>query len=283
MKNTIICAAYNNWILTKRTHESLIDATEQESREILINNGSTDETQEWINLIAGEEIGKGATLTKFQKDLIPQNPVAYVDGSWFPGVKEVTFVNHPDNGGCGIGRNIGLRLVEPDTEYVTLIDNDIILTQGWDTEMLNFMDTHPDVGLCGPATNYAGTPQLLPKTMGLPTKLEEIEEFAFKYKEANRGRTHGVPPGFVVIGFCMMIRKKALDQVGLFDEQFKLYGNEDNDYCLRMVQAGWKLMYYMGVYVHHWGGKTLSLLGAEGIKQWGINREAFAKKWARHG
>jgi hypothetical protein len=272
VKNTIICAAYNNLELTKITYDSLTWKTKNSSNIILINNGSTDKTLEWMEEETVDKIPQGGSQTVY---------VTVDDGLPEEVNFQVTFVNNPMNGGCGIGRNVGLRLVSSDSEYVTLIDNDIVLTQGWDTEMINYMDAHPEVGLCGPATNYAGTPQLLPKTMGLPTKLEEIEPFSLKYKESNRGRVHGVPPGFVVIGFCMMIRKKALDQVGLFDEQFKLYGNEDNDYCLRMVQAGWKLMYYMGVYVHHWGGKTLSILGDEGIRQWDENRKAFDAKWRR--
>lgn len=271
VRNTIVCAAHGNLDLTLITYESILSMTRESYRLIMVDNGSKDDTWKWMETSPGWE---NTTHSICRLGECPDKNA------------KVIFIHSPENGGCGIGRNIGIRAalelekIGETTDYITLIDNDIVATKGWDTEMIRFMDSRPDVGLCGPATNYAGTPQLLPKA-GLPTKMDEIWPFAAKYMNENRGRIHGVPPGFVVVGFCMMIRKEALDQVGLFDERFKLYGNEDNDYCLRMVQAGWKLMYYLGVYVHHWGGKTLSILGDEGIRQWDANRKAFAEKWGR--
>jgi GT2 family glycosyltransferase len=268
-RNIVVCAAYGNLSLTKMTYESFLRTSSPDTKLILINNGSKDETADWMKSI---ELNVGHLNT--------------VVGGCPSRLAKVTLVHSPYNGGCGIGRNIGLRMIQElgkigeEYEYVTLIDNDIVLTQGWDTEMMNFMDEHPLIGLCGPATNYAGTPQLLSRS-DLPKKLEDIEPFATIYLNQNRGRAHGVPNGFVVIGFCMMIRRKAFEQVGLFDERFKLYGNEDNDYCIRMVRAGWKLAYYMGTYVHHWGGKSLSILGDDAIRQWDLNRKAFEEKWKK--
>lgn len=249
--NTIICAAYNNWELTKMTYDSMLATTEQPYRAIFINNGSTDKTEEWLGSVDG-------TVTK---------------------------ITSPINGGCGIGRNIGMRLVQSDSDYITLIDNDIVLTKGWDTEMIKFMDANPQIGICGPSTNFAGTPQLLDKKVyKLPTKLDEVEPFAQWYKDTHRGQAMMVPPGFVVIGFVMMIRKACYDALkypdgSLFDEQFKLYGKEDNDLCVRASRAGWKMAYFRGCYVHHWGSKSLAVLGDAGYKQWDENNKAFEKKW----
>lgn len=275
MRHEIVCAAFNNVELTKLTYDSLCKETTNPYRLILINNGSTDKTWEWIEDKVMKFPGGYYVFKSPGSDKV--NAATLSDGKNPPTPGNITFVKAPTNEGCGIGRNIGLRMLSSDCEYVTLIDNDIVLTSGWDTEMLAFMDSHPEVGICGPMTNFAGTPQLLPKPH--PEKIEEIAPFAEKFKANNKGRWSSVPNGFVIIGFCMMIRKRCLDDIGLFDEQFKLYGKEDNDLCIRATKAGWKLAYFGGCYVHHWGSKALGELGAEGIRQWGVNNELFRKKW----
>jgi GT2 family glycosyltransferase len=59
-----------------------------------------------------------------------------------------------------------------------------------------------------------------------------------------------------VVGACLLLRGAALDQVGLLDEQFFMYG-EDLDLCLRVKSAGWRVVYYPKVsLVHHKGQAT---------------------------
>jgi len=53
----------------------------------------------------------------------------------------------------------------------------------------------------------------------------------------------------------MGVRRAAIEQVGLLDEQFFLYF-EDNDWCLRMRKAGWKVMYVPTLAVVHLGGQS---------------------------
>jgi GT2 family glycosyltransferase len=59
-----------------------------------------------------------------------------------------------------------------------------------------------------------------------------------------------------VIGAYFMIRKSVMDNIGLLDEQFWLYG-EETDFCRRAKTAGFETWYYPdAVVVHHWGGMT---------------------------
>jgi len=53
-----------------------------------------------------------------------------------------------------------------------------------------------------------------------------------------------------VVGACMMVRAEAIARVGLLDEQFFMYG-EDLDWCLRVKQAGYRVVYYPRVVVQH--------------------------------
>ncbi len=68
----------------------------------------------------------------------------------------------------------------------------------------------------------------------------------------NAGARIAVPTG---VGFCMYIRRAALDAVGLFDEEHfgRGYG-EENDFCCRATQAGWQHLHALDVFVRHFGG-----------------------------
>ena len=73
-----------------------------------------------------------------------------------------------------------------------------------------------------------------------------------------------------VIGACQMIRREALEAVGLLDERI-FYGPEDCDYCLRLRAEGWKVTYLpQYAMVHHCQRKTthrpFSTLGRQHIK-----------------
>ena len=72
------------------------------------------------------------------------------------------------------------------------------------------------------------------------------------FARVNAGQVVDVPTG---IGFCMYIRRAALREVGLFDvEHFgKGYG-EENDFCIRAQQAGWRNLHALDTFVRHFGG-----------------------------
>jgi N-acetylglucosaminyl-diphospho-decaprenol L-rhamnosyltransferase len=57
------------------------------------------------------------------------------------------------------------------------------------------------------------------------------------------------------VGACMLIRREALEQAGLFDEAFFMYG-EDLDLCYRLKQCGWRVHYYPAVQVLHYKGQA---------------------------
>ena len=58
-----------------------------------------------------------------------------------------------------------------------------------------------------------------------------------------------------VIGACMMVRREALDQVGLLDEDYFLF-LEETDWCYRMKKAGWKIYHVPQAEVYHFQGKS---------------------------
>ncbi len=240
----IIMVCYNSCLLTKRTIQSVLKNTKSiDYKFIIINNGSNDDTDAVI------------------RSFLPNERIFYIENE--------------ENKGCGIGRNIGFRNIDDNCKYIIIIDNDIYAPCNWDIKLINFMENNIKIGLGGPATNFAGTPQLIENIKDLNSD-EEIEKYAKNHRSKKIYSL--VPDKWSVIGFCQIIRREVLDKVGFFDEEFKLYGCEDNDFCYRVQKNGWDLAYIDSVFVYHHGNGGLSQLGEKGALQWAENRNYFKQK-----
>lgn len=156
--------------------------------------------------------------------------------------------------------NQGLRASSADR--VVLLNSDTIVTPGWLDAMLSTMSHDEKIGIVGPLSNTASW-QSIPevevngdwKCNAIPTGLS-IESYA----EALRWLmpTQHAETGFIN-GFCMLLKRELLDEVGLFDE--KIFGagyGEENDLCLRAHKKSWKLAVCMQAYVFHAQSKSYS-------------------------
>jgi len=159
-------------------------------------------------------------------------------------------------------------------DYIVLLNNDVIVTPGWLTRLIGYLERDPYVGMVGPVTNSAGNEQMIRADY---TNLEELEAFAKRRAREYAGRYFQIP----MLGmFCVVFRRKLLDEVGLLDERFGLGTFEDDDFCHRVKLKGYKLICAEDVFIHHFGKATMSKLGDKGyLKLFEHNRRLFEKKW----
>ncbi len=109
------------------------------------------------------------------------------------------------------------------------------------------------------------------------TNVEEIEDFSRLYCLQQRGRSKAV---LRLVGFCLLVKKKVLDQVGGFDERFVGGSFEDDDLSLRVLQAGYQLKIALDSFVHHHGHATFTGNPDLSISQlYEENRQRFIDKW----
>jgi GT2 family glycosyltransferase len=131
--------------------------------------------------------------------------------------------------------------------------------------LIEFMETHPEVGICGPKVlNKDGTLQK-PCRRGESRPWAVISYFLGLYKLFPRAKRFG---GYLlnymdedethaaagVSGSCMLIRREVIDQIGYLDERFFAY-QEDADFCFRARQAGWQVYYLPTAKITHFGGE----------------------------
>ena len=129
-------------------------------------------------------------------------------------------------------RNINLGLKICKSDFVLIINNDILFTGGAIAEMVKTMNKDAETGMVGSLTNVGGSVNPL--------------QITSKMVERADARTFRTLPLF-----CNLIRKEVVDRVGYLDESFSGYGCEDDDWCIRIMRAGYKLVVCGRAYVHH--------------------------------
>jgi hypothetical protein len=160
----------------------------------------------------------------------------------YPGV---TRIANPDNRGFGPANNQGLAIAQG--RYSLLLNSDVIVQPGSLTQVTAFMEAHPGVGLCGiqilnPDGSFQGSyaPYLnlwreLLILSGLGRKLLKRP-----YPSYGAARSQSNRPVQTIQGAFMFARTAALFEIGGLDEQFFMYG-EENDLSLRLERHGWRL------------------------------------------
>ena len=221
MKVSVVILTWNSVPEIERCLASLPDGLTQDHEVIVIDNGSQDQT---VSLITAR----------------------------FPHVR---IIENSHNRGVAAARNQGLR--SADGEYVLILDDDTIVHPKALDQLVQVLDTQPHVGLCGPKLVDAEGHLCLSCRL-FPTlwdKLGRRFPSALTHNAARQAEladwTHDTRRRVdYMIGACQLIRRRALDEVGLLDEQI-FYGPEDIDLCLRLYQAGWQVLYEPAAVVTH--------------------------------
>jgi N-acetylglucosaminyl-diphospho-decaprenol L-rhamnosyltransferase len=178
----------------------------------------------------------------------------------FPGVQ---LIRNADNRGFTAASNQGLAmsqgrtllLLNPDTEVV----GEAVAT------MVDYIETHPHVGALGPQLRYPdGSLQSSRRRFPtLATALVEstvLQEWWRDNRILRRYTMADTPDDAVqpvdwVVGACLMVRRAAFEQVGGLDEGFFMY-SEEMDWCYRIKDAGWEVIYLPTATVIHHEGKS---------------------------
>jgi GT2 family glycosyltransferase len=152
------------------------------------------------------------------------------------------------NRGFAGGNNDGIRAATG--SVLVLLNNDTQVSEGWLAGLHTSLQGDRSIGLVGPVSNAVGNEQKI-FTSGV-TPAEILAEGA-AWVRHSRGDTFETERlGF----FCVALRRETADIVGLLDEAFDLGFYEDDDYCLRMLTAGYRLICREDIFVYHRGSSS---------------------------
>lgn len=214
MITSIVILTYNKLNYTKHCVESIRNYTTKGTYElIVIDNCSNDGTKEWL---------------RKQKDIIT--------------------IFNDKNFGFPKGCNQGIRI--SNGENILLLNNDVVVTENWLSNLTNCLYSLPVIGAVGPVSNVC------PYYQSIETdykSIAEMQNFARKYNISDNNKWE---ERLKLIGFCMLIKKEVVEKVGFLDERFSPGNYEDDDYSTRVRRAGYKLMLCGDTFIYHYGGAS---------------------------
>ncbi|MDR3537270.1 MAG: glycosyltransferase [Acetobacteraceae bacterium] len=205
---------------------------------------------------------------------------AWLDG--LAAMGRIVLLRNARNRGFVASANRGMAAAAP--HDVVLLNSDTEVPRGWLRRLAAHAYATPQTASVSPFSNNAticGYPRDAGGPIPFGLTLEAVDAAC---RTINAGRSVKVP---TTVGFCMYIRRAALDAVGTFDE--KAFGRgygEENDFCMRVAQQGWDNRLACDLFVYHEGsvsfGPTAGALAEQGFAQMNVRYRDYAGIVARH-
>lgn len=224
---------------------------------IIVNYNSTDHLLRCLRSIF--DAAQGMDLTVYIRDNHSRDDVDRVRRA-FP---RVSVKKNETN--LGFARAVNQALKDSSSPYVLILNPDTLVNEGFFEKALEYMDTHEETGVMGPKIldsdgTIQGSARLFPNLMTALFGRKSLLTKIFPGNPVTReniltGRSDGITAMEVdwVSGACMVVRRKAIEDVGLMDPRFFMYW-EDADWCRRMWLSGWRVVYFPQPSVIHYVG-----------------------------
>ncbi|GBG57932.1 glycosyl transferase [Sporomusaceae bacterium FL31] len=164
---------------------------------------------------------------------------------WLQQQADIRAIFNSTNLGFPKGCNQGIEIANGDS--VLLLNNDTIVTENWLSNLTTCLFSSSDIGAVGAVTNNCSYSQSVPVNYQCT---EDMHKFAAQFNRSDPAKWE---ERLKLVGFCMLIKKSVIDEIGLLDEGFTPGNYEDDDYSLRIRLAGYKLMLCTDTFIHHFG------------------------------
>ncbi|MBN2712380.1 MAG: glycosyltransferase family 2 protein [Planctomycetes bacterium] len=248
---SIIILGCNKSYFTRRTFDGLLESTWKKVEVVFVDNGSTDDTREVLAEFTEKAVARGWRVVPILLD---------------------------ENVGAIDGRNRAMKKATGD--YVVFMDNDIVIgVRGWLEKLTSILDADSSIGVVGPKILFAAPPHNI-QCAGCLVGREGRVTF--------RGRGHGKDePEYcsqsemkTLISACWIMPRAVMEEVGELDMLFHPVQFEDIDYCYRIREKGYRVVYDPSVFVYHFENVTTD--GTAGINYKYVtvkNGVKFKRKW----
>lgn len=171
---------------------------------------------------------------------------------------DVKLIQNSGNVGLGKASNQGIEVT--DGRHVLLLNNDTIVNGPALDMLVEFLDEHPEAGaVAGKLLNpdgsfqsgYAPFSTLLEEFL-IVTRIGELLWAGFP----SHGDSNEIKSTGWLSSACLLVRRSSLDQIGLLDESYFIYGDEA-DLQFRLNKAGWKVYFLPASSIIHFGGRSM--------------------------
>jgi GT2 family glycosyltransferase len=161
---------------------------------------------------------------------------------------EIALIENERNMGFGGGLNVGIaEAVRCSADYVLCLNNDVVVDKNLLSELVKVGELSTKIGGLCPIEYYYGEPNKINCAGG---EIRFVRDKVFGHGELDKGQFDKVRETRLLSGPAMMLKLRALLDVGLFETSY-FYGPEDKDIALRLIKRGWKLMFVPNAKLWH--------------------------------
>jgi GT2 family glycosyltransferase len=211
-----------------------------------------------------QSIYAGANGMPFDVWVVDNNSVDSSQNMVRSAFPKVRLIENGTNVGFSKANNLAISRCN--SKYVLLLNPDTLVIGDAIDRMVDFMEEHPKVGIAGcKVLNRDRTLQLACRR-SIPTPKvaffrmtglsrlfpnnRSLAQYNLTFKDADEEQEVDA-----VSGAFLMARRETVEQIGLLDERFFMYG-EELDWCLRAKRAGWSVMYSPAAEIIHYKGES---------------------------
>lgn len=214
-RTSIIIVTYNSLRETTIPCLESVFSSDGDFEVIVVDNNSSDGTVAWL------------------KELMAREP-------------RLKCIFNEENRGFAGGNNDGIKIAEG--EFIILLNSDCVVPRDWISGLIDPLIRDPGIGAIGPVTNTIGNEQ---KIFTSGQTVDEILNEGLAWAERSRGVLFETKR---LIFFCVAMRREVFTRIGPLDEDFGKGFCEDDDYCIRLKKACYRLLCAEDVFVYHKGG-----------------------------
>jgi GT2 family glycosyltransferase len=234
---SIVMLSWNAVQFTKIALDSIRAHTAGDYEIIIVDNGSGPETVEWLRTL-----------------------------------HDVRVIYNAENRGYAGGNNQALAAARG--EYVVLLNNDVIVTEGWLDDLLGAFERIPGLGISAPRSNRIAGDQIVADAAY--SDVPEMHAFARRRRAEFRAQGYLTDRA---IGLCLCLDRRMIEEIGGLDERYGAGNFEDDDFCLRARAAGYRIWVCNDVFIHHFGSQTFAANKIDWSATMRGNWSKFAQKW----
>ncbi|NRT35108.1 GT2 family glycosyltransferase/precorrin-6B methylase 2 [Clostridium beijerinckii] len=223
------------------------------------------------NRICIESIRKYTATGTYEIIIVDNNST---DGTreWLKEQNDIKLILNDENVGFPRGCNLGIEAAEKDND-ILLLNNDTKMSPRWLDNLKICLYSDESIGAVGPITNNCSNYQ----GINVPySTIDHMIEFASNNNISAPERWEQKPR---LIAFCMLIKRTVIDKIGNLDERFTPGNFEDDDLCMRIIEAGYKLMVCNDSFIHHFGSTSFKKDFTNFNNALIINAQRFEGKW----
>lgn len=234
----ILVPVHNEWHVLRPCLESLDAFTDYPAASItVLDDGSDRHTQRRIERFVAAKGGLPSRLLRNEKAL-------------------------------GFVKNVNGGMRQSEADMALLLNSDTVVTPGWLHRLVDAALTEPRIASVMPMSNQASF-----HSADVPMGWNIFQYAAALGRTMRRTCFNTVTSG----GFCLLLKREALQDVGLFDEAFGMGYGEESDWCMRATQKGWSVVGAEDVFVYHRGKVTFKDFKDETFRDG--NYQLFMKRW----